>query len=251
MNSHLKSAYVQWRNMAFVDGSDRKIDFCIQKTMIELSKPEVANGWAEIRDFFDNNDIKNKPYSLKAPCHYIEDSSSAGRHRQHLYVTDKTGRVFQIYALSKPDCGGLDYHDENPLAAIAQGLFYNDINEVKRWFDSFRLYANKQLKGIFKATKEDLENYPSLSDDSIKSALYEIGFLFQYDLDLDYKKHDHDLLPNLEPLVIMSRKRYKEELKKADFVSELDKVISEIDKIESEYYANQEKNGTFTSNYFK
>lgn len=226
MNTHLSSQIYNAGHTMFIDASKVHLDVCIKAFHASSQKQERVDFWANVQNFFDTNDVVKNKYKIQAPCHFIEDNPSAGRHRQHLYVNDKVGNSFQIYALShKNEIAHID--DCFSIAAVAQGLMSNNVSGVYQWFADFRAFSLQCFKSSIKSTLETMDNYPHSNKDHVKTFLNKlfqsISFRPVTILDLQF-----DNMPDLSNLYAMSIERWKQEIDVNDFKAELTLILNQL-----------------------
>lgn len=231
MNTHLTSHIQTAGSLLFLDSSEHHLNICVEAFNISRANQSRVDFWTNVKTFFESNDVLKEKHKIKAPCNFIEDNPSAGRHRQHLYVNDKAGNSFQIYALShKKETTLID--DCYSIAAVAQGLMANDLSGVHHWFSDFRDFALSNVKSAIKATLESMDDYPYSEKEQINKFLScffsSIEYRPTFDPDFKIENLHYEKMPNLSTLHAMSRNRWKKEIDVSDFKAELHNIYNQL-----------------------
>lgn len=231
MNCHLSMQISDVGQMLFLEMAPHYIEECKSITEKRLKDKKSVAFWQNVSMFFKQNDVTKKTHSTEAPCFYVKDSSSVGRHRQHLYIHDKEKNLFQIYTITHR--ATLSLNDNLPLAAIAQGLIDLDVSGVDKWFDDYRLYALKQLKSAISCVIKDYEHYSSnerfiteISEKFLNNLFRHTHY--EYRPNFNFEDYQFKGLPDLSNLFKMYKSSYKSNIPLSDFKHELDRILDEL-----------------------
>jgi len=222
MNTHLKNSFVSVGRIMFTDLQEHRRTSVKSAFEKASDDPTCVQFWDDISSFFKNNDASRMNHG-RVPCDYIEDSPSAGRHRQHCYINDAQNNRFQIYTLTHRE--NLLYpSDSLPIGAIAEGMLKNNISGVDSWFDDFSDFANKELISSLKCLLDDTESMPSLAISMIKEFYSAFFFWNVYSHDKKISDFNYRGILDLDNLLNISKNINSNNL--TNFKTEIKKIIS-------------------------
>lgn len=170
---------------------------------ISLKDQVAVDFWSYVAKQFSINRVLDNG-SFNAPCHYVQDSPSLGRHRQHCYITDKDGTLFQLDAMFHKEYLGFA-PCELPLGALLSAMLKGDVTGADDWFDDFSNYANKKLFSSLKCLVADIEDMPSLAVENIKTFYSDFFFWNVYSFESSISNYHYDGMPPLGKLLDISK----------------------------------------------
>lgn len=227
MNIHLHVQLNTVQKMLFVDCQEQQLKNIHALYQKYKDDQSIIDFWKKVKDYFEN-DCEQR-HSFNAPCSFVEDSPSVGRHRQHFYIKDKSNTLYQIDALTHRD---KLKHSSDQYCLGALGYAFTQGNEIAidEWFYDFRKFTLQKLKNSLKAFEEDFNH--SYSKYQLMKEFHSTLFHFLiYDFKSDLSRYEYKGFPDLHKLYELSNP-YKKEHKTDEhlnvFINELKSVISKI-----------------------
>lgn len=197
MDTHFKNQLLESSRLIFRDCQNFQIANAMKVFVATQKKEDKKSFWLNISKWFNQTEVKTTG-NKNVPCDFIPDSTSAGRHRQHFYINDKSGKSFQVYALMHRDQMET-YNDDLCLGAIGYALTKGDPKQIQEWFKDFRQFSNIELKRILAYSIESI----NVNEQNVKDILNTLFYLAIYDFKFDLTKYEYEGFPKLDSLFKM------------------------------------------------
>lgn len=222
MNSNLDSDIQSIGKTLFIDCQNHNKEMANRIFTNAIKEPNNISFWANVNSFFSKNDVSTKILD-GIPCSFTPMSPSVGQHRQHAYIKDIKGNLFQIDALyhrkhlSSFSC---DYS----LGAVAHAMIIQNEIGIDQWFDKYRTHSIKRFKSLLTYfIKELKESFEPEKDISTFYSSFFFWNLYSHERDI----HDYSFSDSfdLKDLWIISFNINKEQYSVKDFIRAAQDII--------------------------